>query len=672
MQRIAKILEKRNPDQAARLRMAWQRSKDDRNLERIAEIENLLKERYFADAVERQKQLEATLARLLDILLDRDAERKDLQDKVDRFEALSQKLGKLIQEERDHYLKSEKFADPEKTLQRAAAAKARLKNLIRRQSELIGRTQAPGRKAAAAVAALQRRLDDLIKQQAGLRGAKNADAQKEISKKAGELATAIAEHAQALPDAMKKDRLGRANPADLAADAVKRAATSMEQAAGAMQAGKAFDRKQAAAEQDLAEAADALRRLAKRHQKQAENELAADQERIRKDTARLRGELDRLRKSAEGQDSGAGEVGQAGKRMEQAGKGLQRGERGKALPKQKEALQKLQEAQKKLEAFEKELKRLIKLPDYEKLAKGQEKTTEKTDDLLKKMKQAGGPQPAPQGQPGEPTPGQQGVEGAKKAMQRAQRNLHSRSAKRANSDQKEAVERLQKAREELEEDLRQLREEEQLMLLDALNRRLARMLRTQTSIFKQTLALDIRLKDARGKPPRALLDKGRRLGDGEAGLSAEAEKILDILREEGTTVVIPDVVVDLREDLDALTSRLHKLKTGSYTQQVQKDVIETLRELIDVIRQELEKRQGGGRGGPQDQQEGDPEEGLLPTSAELKMLRSLQIRVNRRTDRFDRLKEQDPAERERLAKKQSGVGTLTRTMADRLNREDDE
>jgi hypothetical protein len=47
MRRIGRLLEKDNPDQAARLKMAWDRSRNDRNLDRIKEIEDHLKEEYF-------------------------------------------------------------------------------------------------------------------------------------------------------------------------------------------------------------------------------------------------------------------------------------------------------------------------------------------------------------------------------------------------------------------------------------------------------------------------------------------------------------------------------------------------------------------------------------------------------------------------------------------------
>ncbi len=633
MKRIADQLAGQNPEQAARLRMAWQRSQADRNLEKIGEIEALLKQEYFSPAFDQQKNLEIALTRLLDILLDRDSERKELAEKIKQLEQINETLRKIIEEERGHFLNTEKFADPEKALQRAAAAKAKLEDLIARQRKLIDDTRAPA--GDEALKTLQQRLKELQN---------DADA-------AQRLADDVAKHAEAMPPGLKEDPLGRRDPSAQAQKALARAAQSMRD--GQPPQG------------DLREAEEALRRLEERKKELDQKRLESDQERIRKDTERLRAEVERLEKGAQGTDGGSGELGRAQGEMQEAEKGLSKGQNEQALPKEEAAKRELEAAMKKLEQFEKELKRLMELPDYGKLAKEQDDTADKTEEMRKKMEEQGA-----RGQPdGAPTPGQGPVEEAKKAMQRASRNLRGGSAKGANPEQKEAVERLEKAQEELEEALRQLREEEQLMLLDAIERRLTRMLQKQTALFKETISLDLRLRDSK-QPTRADTDKSRQIAEGEGDLATEAEKLLELLREEGTTIVIPDVVDDMRKDLDMLAARLLKLDAGAYVQQVQQDVIATLKELIEVIQEERDKKQGGQQGNG-DGQEGDSEDNLLPTSAELKMLKSLQVRVNRRTSDYERLREKDEGERGRLAEKQGSVGALTRTMADKLNREEE-
>ncbi|MDH3591211.1 MAG: hypothetical protein OER88_04995, partial [Planctomycetota bacterium] len=560
MQRVAKILEKRNPEQAALLRMAIQQSKADANMEKVREIEVFLRENQLSDAIDNQKVLDIALRRLVDILLDRDAERKDLQRKIKEHEDDLKTLKGIIERERNHFHESEKYADPEKTLQRAAAAKAKLEDLIARQQKVIDKTKNPGENAD--VAAMRKELEAIEKEQKALRGQKNGAAQEALGKRAEALAQKIAEHAKQMPDAMKKDKLGRSNPADQAAAATQRAAGAMKDGAARMQGGGQFKPNQENAEQELREAKEALQRLADRHKAHDQDRLAKDQKRLEKDAERLQKDLERLERAAPGEDSGSSNVGKAQGQMDKAGKSLSKGNREQALPKEQKAKDELEKAKSKLEEMEKALKRLIKLPDYEKMAKDQEDTTKKTEDLLKKMKGAQKPQPGDEGQQGEPSAGQQNTEEAKKAMQRAQRNLRGKSAKSANKEQKEALDRLKKAQEELEEALRQLREEEQLMLLEALERRFARMLQKQTRVFKETLALNTRLRDAKGKKPRALVDKGKQLGLGEAELAAEADKVLEILKEEGSTIVIPDVVEDMKTDLDMLSTRLAGLKTG--------------------------------------------------------------------------------------------------------------
>jgi len=681
MERLASLLAKQNPEQAAKLRLAWQRSKADQNLRIVTEIENLIREGHFTEALEMQKDLGSALQRVLDILLDRDAEREQLQERIKELESIQDQIQKLIKDETDQKLESEKFADPEKSLQRAAAAKAKLKNLINRQNKLINKTKNPkaaNPKTEGALADLKSRLAKAQNAQRQARGKSGNEEQQKIAAETAQLAKDIADFAKNMPDGMKgtqKGAMGRANPADQASSAAKNASDAMQDAAAKMQGGQPFEERQQAAEQDLREAADALRRLEERKQQFDKESLAKDQERIRRDAERLQDDLKRLERGAPGKDAGSGEMGKAQQGMQKAEGDLSKGQNNKAVPQEQSAKKELENAYEKLKQFEEDLKQLLKLPDYDKMAKKQDDTADKTDDVMKEMEKAGKkPQPGGE-QGGEPTPGEGQVEGAKRAMQRAARNLRGKSAKSANSDQQEAVDRLKKAQEQLEEALRQLREEEQLMLLDAIRRRLDKMLRAQIGIRTNTIALNLRIKDAQKinrKPARADRDRGRQLGEGESGIAVEAEKLLEIMREEGSTVVIPEVISDMRQDLDLLAKRLSKMQAGEYTQEIQTDVINTLKELIEVIKEEQEKKSGGGDGEPGEEQEGDQDDNLLPNSAELKMLRSLQQRVNKRTQRFERLRSKETDERGRLAGKQNGVADLTRSMADKLNREEDE
>jgi hypothetical protein len=82
-----------------------------------------------------------------------------------------------------------------------------------------------------------------------------------------------------------------------------------------------------------------------------------------------------------------------------------------------------------------------------------------------------------------------------------------------------------------------------------------------------------------------------------------------------------------------VTDRLAEVKLGKVTQGVEEDIIDTLKQMIEAFQQaqkDQEKREEDGPMG-----EGPPgEAGLVDMIAELKMIRSMQDRVNSRTRRY--------------------------------------
>ena len=571
MDRIADQLAGRNPDEAARLRMAWQRSKDDRNVDRILEILDLLRAESWDYAYKEQQELETSLQRLLDILLDRDAERKDLAEQIERYQSMVENLNQLIQRERDHQLQTEQFADPEKALQRAAAAKARLADLIDREKAIESKTgQDPAQAGDGGIAALAEKLRALQEEQRALKGGADAAKQEQLAERADELAREIGKAGEKL-DAQAADAPGRRNPAAQAADALGRAAQQMRDAAGKMAApgGQPATPSQEGAEQDLREASEALQRLGSRLDQQREKDLAAEQERVKRDTERLREEMERLEKGAPGNDSGSGNLREAEGDMEAARKKIDKGAREQAQPHAEAAREKLERAYKQFEEFEEQLKKLTELPDYEKLAKKQDDTAENRRDLKKLDRM---PKPQPDGR----TTGKPGREGGRRREARdgaRLRNLRSQSAKGANSDQKEAVERLEKAQRAARggaaPDARGGAADAPRRDRAAPRAHAARADRPH----KRTISLHLRLKASETPGPQRRgprrTARGRRGRPRRGGRQAARDAA-----GGGLDVVIPDVVSDLRADLDGLAVRLRRFDAGPYTQQIQQDVID--------------------------------------------------------------------------------------------------
>ena len=245
--------------------------------------------------------------------------------------------------------------------------------------------------------------------------------------------------------------------------------------------------------------------------------------------------------------------------------------------------------------------------------------------------QSGEPgQPGESGESGEPqerTPGAEQLEEAKRAMEEAQKELEAAEREGAREKQAEAVRKLTEAREKLEEILRQLREEEAELVLRALEVRFQKMLEAQQIVLAGTVAVG-GVEEWTDRESA----KVRELARGERAIGLEGEKALQLLREDGSSVAFPEALEQIVADVAFAADLLAKNRADELTQSVERDVIAALEEVIAAFQQELEKMQERKQSGQPPQQGGEPgEEGLVDRIAELKMLRTLQIGVNRRT-----------------------------------------
>ena len=125
------------------------------------------------------------------------------------------------------------------------------------------------------------------------------------------------------------------------------------------------------------------------------------------------------------------------------------------------------------------------------------------------------------------------------------------------------------------------------------------------------------------------MNNGRIASTAENDITIEAGKALDVLRQEGTSVSFPLAIEDVREDMLLVAGRLERSDVDEYTQTVERDIIEALDEMLASLQKELDKRDSEQREGQPSDRNGDPV--LVDMIAELKMLRTLQQRINRRT-----------------------------------------
>ena len=273
---------------------------------------------------------------------------------------------------------------------------------------------------------------------------------------------------------------------------------------------------------------------------------------------------------------------------------------------------------------------------------------------------------------GKGSPGQAKVEEGNQSQNSAAGKLGKGDAKGAAGDQGDAIEDFEEAKDELEERLAQLRKEMQLEFLAALESRFRMMLERQRPLTQATAAYHKKHPD-RTKRTRVETLPVREFVNEERELAEQARRALDIILEDGTSVIFPKIVGQLRDDLRGVAALLDKGHTGNYTQSQQKEIERTLEELIDAVKkaQESKGAEPGKPGEPGEPGAPPEPEPLLPDSAELKLLKSAQLRVNRRTERFDVVRPDSDSldvvlrkEIRTIANRQKDVATITRKIVD--------
>ena len=249
-------------------------------------------------------------------------------------------------------------------------------------------------------------------------------------------------------------------------------------------------------------------------------------------------------------------------------------------------------------------------------------------------------------------------------MREAHEKLQEAQRQGAVEKQEEAIQELQQAKAELEEILRQLREEEIERTLTLLEARFQKMLQMQRDVYEGTLRLD-----KIPQPERTHNDEieASRLGRTEAQIVLEADKALALMRDDGTAVAFPEALEQVRQDMRQVVERLDRAEVGPITQTTEEEIIAALEEMIEAFQQAQqdakEKRQMPmPPGPPQDQP-------LVDLLAEIKMVRAMQMRVNRRTQRYAKLVDGEQAENpdvlealDRLAERQQRIHEITRDL----------
>jgi hypothetical protein len=630
---LRQSIEKNEPDRAKRLEETYNKAKELLIQQRMGDITKLLDQARLDTATDGQKAILADIRTLLEILLDEKSDREKAREEFERLSQWKKEIENLISLERGEKRESDKVANKERTLADMQARIQALERAIAAQKEVIAATEAA-------------RAD-------GIQGlGKIAPQQADARQKAESIANQIAKDAGDEKGPFEPKAADGATPSG---DAKPGEAKPSESKPGEGKPGEGKPGEGQPAESQPGEAAQPPQPPA------APNRPAEPGEKP-------------LKQAIENQKAAEGNL-QEGK-----GKAAQQDEQT--------ALGNLERA---LAELKREQSRIASLPPeaFEKMAKKQDDIGNQTAKLEQKMQEAAKGGQSGDGQSGEggggkPQPGQQKVAKAQKSMQQASGGLRKQDPNDASRQQGKAIKELEEALQEIQERLAQLREETQLEKLARLEARFREMLSVQQRITAQTAVFDKKRQESGGnlsRPDRlavgvlggdesrmeAVLDPMTKQVKLPMGLAGHAQQALDLIIDDGTSVVFPDVVEQLRDDLISVGKLLTEhARTDQYTQTLQKEIETTLEELIEALQQAQSQKEGGGGGG------GGGEPPLLPNSAELKLLRSAQLRVNRRTAAIEAarpkqggLDESLKGEAQTIATRQSEIAEMTIRILER-------
>jgi hypothetical protein len=279
------------------------------------------------------------------------------------------------------------------------------------------------------------------------------------------------------------------------------------------------------------------------------------------------------------------------------------------------------------------------------LASRQQELARETESLARLMQQARS------GRESASPSGEQGVAQAATAMQQAAAEFRRQESAQAQRSQEQAIDNLKQALAEIEQRLSEQRGAAQAAILAALEANFREMLTVQQDLSRQTAVLEQQRLSGGGQlsrlqrnAVRTIGERERRLeakpteaGEREPGLAGLAQQSLEMIRSEGTVVVLAEVVEQLRDDLVAVGGLLaDQLHTGPQAASMQHDIELMLQSLLDALERRSKERARERASEPSaaPSAAGDAASGqqpLLPASAELKLLRAAQLQVNRQT-----------------------------------------
>ena len=247
-----------------------------------------------------------------------------------------------------------------------------------------------------------------------------------------------------------------------------------------------------------------------------------------------------------------------------------------------------------------------------------------------------GQQPLPQ----EKDQARKRIQEATEFQKESENKIAKDDKKAASEKQGDALDKLKEAQKKLEDLLRQLREEEIDRVLVQLQARCVEMLRLQMEVRAGTGELQASVMARPDKrPDRAQEQKSLEWHDREDQIVRKAADALRLIESEGSAVAFAEVFRQVRDDMMSVRDRLKLADVGEETLRIEDDIIATLKEMIESLKkaqQDNKNRKPPMPGQPGQQNPGQQDQRLIDQISELKMIRSMQIQINKRTESYGR------------------------------------
>ncbi|VTS05135.1 hypothetical protein [Tuwongella immobilis] len=249
-----------------------------------------------------------------------------------------------------------------------------------------------------------------------------------------------------------------------------------------------------------------------------------------------------------------------------------------------------------------------------------------------------GGQPSEEAPQEDESPGKKQVQDAVPNQEQAKKDLDKNKRDDAATEQEKAIKKLNEAKAELEKKLKQDREEELEKLLANLEARCNLMLGMQIEVYENTKSLKKSIEsNMPPQPSRADSQKSQELSDREGRIVEEANKAIALLESEGSAVAFPQVFEEVKRDMIAVQRRLNEARADGDTLAIEEDIIAALKEMVEALKKAQQDMKDKKDSPPMPGQAGEPPpQGLIDQLAELKMIRSLQFRVNDRTTKYSK------------------------------------